>query len=84
MDGSTKGNLGPAGIGGVLRDCNAAVKVVFSKSIGVIDSNMVELFAVRKALMVFVATRWASSHRLVIENDLRNVVNWMLNPSGSP
>ena len=68
----------------MLKDCNAAVKVIFSKSIVVVDSNMAELLAVCKALMVFVATRLASSHRLVIESDSRNVVNCMLNPSGSP
>ena len=29
VDGSAKGKLGPAGIGGVLRDCKAAAKAVF-------------------------------------------------------
>ena len=57
VDGSAKGKPGPASIGGVLRDCRFAVKAVFSKSIGVADSNVVELLAVREALKIFVATR---------------------------
>ena len=84
MDGSTRGKPGPVGIGGVLRDCNAAVKAVFSKSIGMADSNLAELLVVREALKVFVAIRWASSHRLVIESDSNNIVKWMLNPSRVP
>ena len=84
VDGSAKGKPGAGGIGGVLRDNNAVVKIVFSKSIGIADSNMVELLAVREALKVFVASRWASSHKLIIESVSSNVVNWMLNPSESP
>ena len=40
--------------------------------------------AVRKALKVFASTRWASSHRLVIESDSSNVVKWMHNPNDAP
>ena len=34
VDGSARGKPGPAGIGGVLRDCNAFVKAIFFKAIG--------------------------------------------------
>ena len=84
VDGAVRGKPELAGIGGVLRDCNAAVKAVFSMSIRVANSNMAELLTVREALKVFVASRWASSHRLVIESDSSNVVKWTLNPSGAP
>ena len=84
VDGSARGKPGVTGIGGVLRDCNAAVKMIFSKSIGVADSNMNELLAVREALKMFTTSRWAISHRLVIESDSSNVVNWMRDPSGAP
>ena len=33
VDGSSWGKPGPAGIGGVLRDCNGSIKAVFSMSI---------------------------------------------------
>ena len=68
----------------MLRDCNASVKAVFSKSIGVADSNMAELLAVREALQLFVVTRWTPSHKLIIESDSSNVVKWLSNPSGAP
>ena len=84
MDGSAKGKLGPASIGGVLRDCRFAVKAVFSKSIGVADSNVAELLAVQEALKLFVATRWASIHRLIVESDSCNVVNLVRNPHDIP
>ena len=77
-------DLQEASIGGVLRYCNAAIKVIFFKSIRVVDLNVVELLAVWEALQLFVTTRWASSDRLVIESDSSNVVNWMLNLFGAP
>ena len=80
MDGSARGKPEPASIGGVLRDCRFAVKAVFSKSIGVADSNVVELLAVREALKIFVATRCASTHRFIVESDFSNVINWVRKP----
>ena len=56
MDGSAKGKPKPAGIGSVLRYCNVVVKVVFSKFIGVVNSNVAKLLAVQKALKLFVTT----------------------------
>ena len=84
VDESARGKPEAKGIGGVLRDSNAVVKIVFSKSIGVADSNIVELLAVHEALKVFAASRWSSSNRLIIESDSSNVVSWLLNPSRSP
>ncbi|XWS71347.1 hypothetical protein CRYUN_Cryun03dG0130500 [Craigia yunnanensis] len=81
---SFKGNLGPSGIGGVLRDTKAAIKLVFSKAIGLADSNVAELLAVKEALRLFIGLKWASSHRLIIECDSSNVVKWVLNPMCSP
>ena len=75
VDGSARGKPGPAGIGGLLKDCKSATKVIFSKSIGVADSNVAELLAVQEVLKLFVASRWASTHRLTIESDSSNVVN---------
>ena len=57
VDRAARGKPKPAGIGGVLRDCNAAVKAIFSMSIGVADSNMAKLLTVREALNMFVETR---------------------------
>ena len=84
VDDFAKGKPRLADIGGVLRDWKVAVKVVFSKPIGVADSNVAELLTVLEALRIFVASRWALSHKLIIESDSSNVVNWVINPHGSP
>ncbi|XVE54848.1 hypothetical protein DITRI_Ditri03aG0115400 [Diplodiscus trichospermus] len=47
VDGSSRGKPGPTGIGGVMRDHSGCVKIRFSKSIGVVDSNLAELLAIR-------------------------------------
>ena len=52
MDGSARSKPGLAGISGVLRDCMATTKVVFSKTIGVADSNVVELLIIGEALRI--------------------------------
>ena len=80
VDEFYKGKPGHAGIGGVLRDSSTTIKLVFSKAIGMADSNVVELFAIREALSVYVASRWTSSRRLIIECDSSNVVKWVTNP----
>ena len=84
VDGSSKGKPGPAGIGGVLRDSLAVVKIVFSKTIGVADSNVAELLAVREAMCIFVSLKWIHSHRMIIESDSSNVVRRILNPNSMP
>ena len=38
----------------------------------------------QEALKLFVAFRWASTHRLTIESDSSNVVYWIRNPHGIP
>ncbi|XVE78573.1 hypothetical protein DITRI_Ditri13aG0156700 [Diplodiscus trichospermus] len=53
VDGSALGQPGPAGIGGVLRDHKANIKLVFSKSVDVVDSNLAELLAIREAFLIF-------------------------------
>ena len=68
----------------MLRDISAAVKIVFSKAIGVTDFNVVELLAVRKAMCIFVSSNWIHSHRLIIESNSSHVVRWILNPNSIP
>lgn len=45
MDGASRGKFGPAGIGGVLRDYLGYTSVVFSESVGCLESNEEELLA---------------------------------------
>ena len=58
MDGSARGKPGPVGIGGILRNYNLTIKGIFSKAVRVVDSNVVELLAVREALKLYVASQW--------------------------
>ncbi|KAK3184861.1 hypothetical protein Dsin_032147 [Dipteronia sinensis] len=44
VDASLRGNLGPAGIGGVLRDSRGSVLCMFSQSVGNCDSNSAEFW----------------------------------------
>ncbi|XVF82519.1 hypothetical protein PTKIN_Ptkin16aG0055800 [Pterospermum kingtungense] len=84
VDGAAKGKPGPAGIGGVLRDDKGMVKLVFSKPVGVMDSNLAELLAAREAFIIYSDSQWAQSYKLLIESDSLNVVKWIKDPSSSP
>ncbi|OMO53991.1 reverse transcriptase [Corchorus capsularis] len=74
VDGSAYGKPGPAGIGGILRDEAGNSLVVFSKSIGVADSNYAEFVAIREAFIIFSASKWCDSHFLIVESDSENAV----------
>ncbi|OMO63114.1 hypothetical protein COLO4_32709 [Corchorus olitorius] len=72
VDGSAFGKHGPAGIGGVLRDEEGNTLVVFSKSIGVADSNFAEVMAIREAFIIFSVSKWCDSIMLIVESDSEN------------
>ena len=60
-------------------DYSTAVKIVFSKAIGVMDSNVAKLLVVREALRLFTYSSWVNSYKLTIEIDSSNVVKWIHN-----
>ena len=84
VDRFSKGKPGSANIGGVLKDSKATTKLVFSKAIGLANSNVAKLLAVRETLSLFAGSKWAAFHRLIIKCDSSNVVKWVLNPMSSP
>ncbi|XVF84598.1 hypothetical protein PTKIN_Ptkin17bG0050200 [Pterospermum kingtungense] len=84
FDGATFGQPGQVGVGGVLRDHDESIKMCFSNSIGVADSNLAELMAIREALLLFVQSRWISNVPLIVESDSSNAVKWFSNPSAAP
>ncbi|XVF62075.1 hypothetical protein PTKIN_Ptkin08bG0188000 [Pterospermum kingtungense] len=67
-------NPGPSGIGGVLRDHTGRVLIKFSKAIGVTDSSMAEVLAIREIVVMFVTSQWVVNESLIIECDSRNAV----------
>lgn len=50
IDGASKGNLGTAGHGGVLRDENGSIIFIFYCNLGRDTNNMVELMAMEQCL----------------------------------
>lgn len=46
VDGSSRGKLGLAGIGGVFRDDQGEIKAFFSVSVGMKDSNVAQVLAI--------------------------------------
>lgn len=46
----------------------------FSKSIGVCDSNLAELCALKKAMCIFITSRWFNFGRIIFESDSSNVI----------
>ncbi|XVF77486.1 hypothetical protein PTKIN_Ptkin14bG0048100 [Pterospermum kingtungense] len=79
-----RGQPGAAGIGGLLRDNNSKILLKFSKSVGIADSNLAELMAIKEAFELFIGSRWANDFRLAIESDSANVVKWINNPHAIP
>ncbi|XVF14304.1 hypothetical protein REPUB_Repub09cG0047400 [Reevesia pubescens] len=62
VDGSSYGNLRPAGIKGLLRYDTSFVKLKFSKSIGSAHSVIAELLAIKEALNIYATSSWVASH----------------------
>ncbi|KAK8480387.1 hypothetical protein V6N12_031450 [Hibiscus sabdariffa] len=83
-DGAVKGCYGPAGIGGVLRDHNSRILMIFSKHIRMSDPVSAEILAIKEALVLFTKSAWASDANLIIETDCSIVAGWLQNPTTTP
>ncbi|XWS29556.1 hypothetical protein CRYUN_Cryun24cG0038900 [Craigia yunnanensis] len=64
VDRVVSGKTKNAGCGGVLRDSNGLVWGVFYGPLGVVDSNIVEMLAIKIALQVFLYSPWVKDHAL--------------------
>ncbi|XVE98893.1 hypothetical protein REPUB_Repub03eG0148400 [Reevesia pubescens] len=58
--------------------------LIFSKSIGIADSNHAEFLAINEAFVIFAASKWVKTHGLLNESDSLNPVNWFKQPSSTP
>lgn len=58
--------------------------MIFSKSIGRGDSNLAVVLAIREAFLLFSASRWRSTHIMVVESDSKNAVQWINEPKKAP
>ncbi|XVE91863.1 hypothetical protein REPUB_Repub01dG0047900 [Reevesia pubescens] len=63
----------------VLSNENGDRLEVFSKSIGMADSNTVEFLAILEAFKIFVSSRWKRKYGLILESDSLNAARWFNN-----
>lgn len=76
-DGSSLGNPGSAGGGGVIRDWSGRWVVGFSRKIGIATSLLAELWAIRDGLMLCIDRNLAM---VEVELDANAVVDMLANP----
>ncbi|XVE98533.1 hypothetical protein REPUB_Repub03eG0113900 [Reevesia pubescens] len=69
---------------GVLRDSNCNIMAIFTGPLGILDSNVAKLMAIRHALLVFKNSRKLTGNGLIIESDSRNAVVWCTDESSRP
>lgn len=74
-DGSSRGNPGPAGIGGIGRDSSGLVVFIFSVSKGMQTINSMEGLAILYALKRAYALGW---RKVICESDSQVLVNLLL------
>ncbi|KAK2652025.1 hypothetical protein Ddye_011881 [Dipteronia dyeriana] len=77
VDGSSKGNLSPVGIGGVLRDSKGAVISMFSQFVGNCDSNTVEILAIKRAMELCSSNSSLVNREIVIVSYSKPAVAWI-------
>ncbi|KAL4310103.1 hypothetical protein GQ457_01G025620 [Hibiscus cannabinus] len=82
-DGAVIGSFGEAGIGGCMRNDWSRCLVIFSKSVGVVDSTTAEILAIKEAISIFRISRWATKYKLQIETDSK-LVEWFTNLHSIP
>ncbi|GKF79652.1 reverse transcriptase, partial [Tanacetum coccineum] len=79
VDGSAKGKPGFAAIGGLLRNSEGAVVALFSIPVGVMDSNVAEVLAIKEACKMLNKKVEFNSVKIVIESDSLNAGSWECN-----
>ncbi|KAK3204439.1 hypothetical protein Dsin_018485 [Dipteronia sinensis] len=77
VDGLARGNPGPAGIGGVLKDNKGKVVCLFSLFVGIRDSNEAELRAIEKAAQLCASNSAMVGRDITIVSDSKVTVSWI-------
>ena len=76
VDGSSRGNPGNAGIGGVLRDRNGKILCLFSFSVGWVDAISAEIYAIHRACQLLIDKQHIVGRNITIFSDSKSVVSW--------
>ncbi|XVF36441.1 hypothetical protein REPUB_Repub19eG0058800 [Reevesia pubescens] len=75
IDGASAGNPRPSWIGGALMEETSVVLLVFSKSIGLAESFLAELLALKEGFLHFAKSRWNITYVMLLECDNTSVVS---------
>ncbi|KAL4378674.1 hypothetical protein GQ457_02G029430 [Hibiscus cannabinus] len=75
---------GLAGCGGVLRDGDGHIIALFSGPLGILDSNVAEIWAIAAALDILVVGKWEGVSSFVIESDSAVALSWILHKERRP
>lgn len=73
MDKEARGKPGPAGIVGVLRNSKGEIMLLFSKNVGVKESNEAKVLMKLEALLLFLRYYQV---KLIVERDSAIAVMW--------
>ena len=84
VDGSAYGKPGPAGCGGILRNERGRILALFSGPLGILESNIAEVMAIKVVLGMFVRSIWKGKFGLVIESDSMTAVRWCTDKESRP
>ncbi|KAK2653766.1 hypothetical protein Ddye_013622 [Dipteronia dyeriana] len=77
VDGSSRGNPGPSGIGGILRNHVGDTICMFSSFLGMgLSSSFAEIFVILKACELYEKESCPAVNRIIIESDSKSVVSW--------
>lgn len=76
VDGAAKGKSFPAGVGGTLRNSDGVVLVLFSKHVGCVESNEMEVVVISEDFRIFASS--SSQESLILESDSLNSTSWVL------
>ncbi|KAK3189921.1 hypothetical protein Dsin_029482 [Dipteronia sinensis] len=79
VDGSVRGSLGMAGMGGVLRDSAGKVVCLFSIFLGIQDVNAIEIMAIGKACELISTDSNFVGRPIFIISDSKVAVSWVNN-----
>ncbi|KAK3218963.1 hypothetical protein Dsin_012933 [Dipteronia sinensis] len=82
VDGSSRDNPGPSGIGGIMRDSKGYILCMFSSYFGFGSSALAEVQAILKACHLCVSDCCPSDVRIIIESDSVVAVAWGNGTSG--
>ncbi|KAK3193998.1 hypothetical protein Dsin_025308 [Dipteronia sinensis] len=77
VDGSSRGNPGDSGIGGVLRDGSGKVHGLFFEFVGVSDSIIAELLAIHKTISLCSSSPFFHDKEVIFISDSKATVSWI-------